>query len=249
MTVIGGELGVNALNAAPCYLKVDQTAYLSEFLLPKMPELDVLVAVFLPRDFESCIESETAFFDARVAGGVFERRLPVWLPYITGFRPAHLATYAYQRANGTGGFGVGVHEDGLGSTVFAELFDWWPDLSFSDTCYDALTRLEEIIKAGGVRLVVALSPLDPAWMQEWDAEGAYLAGWRSRLTESVTQDVLIFDGNRLGFGSERFADAMHLLHPNEADFGRLIAHSIAAEFAEGHRPADERFLPSSVPEG
>lgn len=243
MTVIESELGVNALNAAPCFLKVDQTAYLAEFLLPRMPELDVLVAVFLPRDFEACIPQETAFFDARLASGVFENKLPRWTPYVTGFRPLHLITYAYQRANGSGGFEVAVHEDGLGSTVFAELFDWWPDLSVSEDCYAALTRLEQLTSAHGVRLVVALSPLDPAWKIERDPEGTYLAAWRSRLAESVTLDVLIIDGKDLGLQSDRFADAMHLLHPNEAQFSRQIARSIAVLFTDLHLTDSERSMP------
>lgn len=248
MTVIAEELDAKALNAAPCYLSVDQTAYLTDFLLPRMPELDVLVAVFLPRDFASCVPQQTEFFDARLADAVFEHRLPDWLPYITGFRPMHLITYAYQRAKGTGGFGVAVHDDGLGSAVFAEPFDWWPDLSVSEDCIVALTRLETITKAHGVQLVVALSPQDPAWMEEWDPDGTLLAAWRKRLNESVSSEVLIIDGNTLGLASEQFADSMHLLHPSEAVFSQLIARSIATDFEDQRRPMEER-SPSDVKPG
>ncbi|MFN7054707.1 hypothetical protein [Hyphomonas sp.] len=226
MSVVQESLGKPSLNAAPCFLNVDQTAYLTEFLLPRMPQLDTLVTSFIPQDFEGCRPGDAAFFDRQLAGAVFDRRVPEWAPYITGFRPMHLFTYAFQKSRGTGGFGVALHEDGLGSAVFAEPFDWWPDLNISEACYSELTRLEALTRARGVRLVVAIAPIDPGWQADRDPDGKLLSDWRARMRAALPDDVLLVDGGSLNLSSDQFADAMHLLHPNEAAFSRLIAQAI-----------------------
>lgn len=229
MTVFEDVLGKTALNAAPCFLNVDQTAYLSEFLLPRMPELETLVAIFIPQDFEGCRPGDADFFDRGLAGAVFDRRVPDWAPYITGFRPMHLFTYAFQKSRGTGGFGVAVHEDGLGSATFAEPFDWWPDLNISEACYGELAHLDALTRARGVRLVVAIAPIDPGWLADRDPDGKLLSDWRARMRAALPDDVLLVDGGSLNLSSDQFADAMHLLHPNEAVFSRLIVQAILRE--------------------
>src|SRR5258706_8918387 len=50
------------INAAPCYLYIDQTAYLGAFLVERMPLVRTLITVVAPRDFEQCLEADTAFF-------------------------------------------------------------------------------------------------------------------------------------------------------------------------------------------
>ena len=50
------------MNAAPCYLYVNQTAYLTDFLLDNMPSVKSVLSVFSMRDFSACLTSPTAFF-------------------------------------------------------------------------------------------------------------------------------------------------------------------------------------------
>lgn len=226
MTVFVDELGLRSLNAAPCLLFADQTAYLAEFLLPRMPELEVLVFAVLPRDFENCEPENEEFFDRRLLGLVADRRLPRWLPYISGFRPIYMAYYARARARGTGDVGVSVFEDGLGSATMNQHFDWWPDLSISDACFPELTRLEALTEAHGVQLVLALAPIEPVWRGQKDPDGSILADWQTKLRASVSNDVTIIEGDALEFESGRFADPYHLMHPNQTEFSRFIARNM-----------------------
>ena len=226
MTVFVDDLGLNSINAAPCLLFASQTAYLAEYLLPRMPKLEVLVVSFLARDFEQCVPEDEKFFDQRLLDFVSDGRLPRWLPYISGFRPMYLANFARARAAGTGDVGIKIHEDGLGSAVMIEKFDWWPELTLSDACYAHVTRLEELTQSRNVTLVLALAPNDPVWRAQRDPDGSILSDWQKKLRASVSSEVIFIDSAELGFQSDRFADPYHLMHPNQIEFSRFIAGNL-----------------------
>lgn len=93
--------GVRAYNAAPCFLHVDQTAFLTGLLLERAPQLRTVLSVMAPRDFESCGPQDAAFVDEDLARAYLAGQVPGWLPYVTGFRPLYLAREALARWRGT----------------------------------------------------------------------------------------------------------------------------------------------------
>src|SRR4051812_7077496 len=82
----GGD--VKPLNAAPCYLYTNQTAYLTDFLLDNMPSVKSVITVFSMRDFSSCSTSPTAFFKPEDARGYVFDGKPAWHLYLKNLRPA-----------------------------------------------------------------------------------------------------------------------------------------------------------------
>ena len=82
---------IEPLNAAPCFLYVNQTAYLTDFLLDNMPSVKSVMSVFSMRDFSACAVSPTEFFRREDAEGyVFDKR-PGWHLYLKNFRPVSFA--------------------------------------------------------------------------------------------------------------------------------------------------------------
>src|SRR3954451_9264731 len=75
------------LNAAPCFLYVNQTAYLTDFLLDNMPSVKSVMSVFSMRDFSACSTSPTAFFRTEDVESYIFDGYPAWHLYLKNFRP------------------------------------------------------------------------------------------------------------------------------------------------------------------
>lgn len=239
MTILQHGLGLRALNAAPCYLHVDQTAFLTEFLLDRMPRAKALVTILFPRDFERCDPREREIFDPRLTGAVLDRKLPRWLPYVTGFRPIYLLTQAKMRRDGNTDISQRNVSDGLGSLTPMDTYDWQPPLQISDACYADLTVLDQVTAAHGVDLVVVSSPMNPIWKSKQDPDGHALDEWRRRIRASVSDRVLVINGDELNLRADQFADAMHLRHPNERILSEMILKKMRSGACEkGRRPSE-----------
>jgi hypothetical protein len=219
--------GARALNAAPCYLQVDQTAFLAGFLLDRMPRVDTVLAVLAPRDFEACYPEEATFFDPGLAGAYLARRAPAWLPYVTGFRPLWLMREALRIAQTREERARRVAEDAYGSSVLREPGSYWPAPRFDSRCDAALAALEEAVAARGARLVVATTPTMPAWAAAFDPDGALMEAWFRRMASALRRpETLLVDGRALGWDDGRFADPVHLLHPHHSAYTEFLADAL-----------------------
>ena len=89
---------IEPLNAAPCYLYVNQTAYLTDFLLDNMPSVKSVLSVFSMRDFSACSVSPTEFFRPEDAKSYVFDRDPSWHLYLKNFRPIGLRAGCYRPA-------------------------------------------------------------------------------------------------------------------------------------------------------
>ncbi|MFC7737651.1 hypothetical protein ACFQX4_17840 [Roseomonas sp. GCM10028921] len=224
--------GSRGYNAAPCYLHIDQTDYLTAFLLGRMPVVDTVVAVVAPRDFESCAAEERAFFDAALTDAYLDRQVPHWLPYITGFRPFYLARESLARRASP----PADPQDPLGSSILRKPHFWRPAPSLDPRCYAALTELEETVASRRARLVVAPLPVMPEWAAQFDPDGSLIAAWTDGIRAAlVLPGTVIADGTTLRWDNARFADPVHLLYPHHTPFTEFIADAIArhAEQAGG----------------
>src|SRR3546814_127044 len=89
-------LARHPVNAAPCYLHIDQTAFLTAFLLDHQPAVETVVSVVAPRDFADCAEADRVFFAPGTAAPyVFGGTSPL-LIYLANFRPLSFFRYALQ---------------------------------------------------------------------------------------------------------------------------------------------------------
>ena len=225
--------GTRALNAAPCFLQIDQTAFLTAFLLDRMPRVDTVLVTLAPRDFEACRREHTAFFQPVLAGAYVDRTMPTWLVHFLGFRPVWLLREVLRLRRTSELQGEGLFEDAYGSSILRRPGRYWPALKLDPRCDNVLPRLEALVAARGARLVVATVPVMPAWAAEFDPDGASVEAWSRRLASSLGKpESLFIDGRALAWGDERFADPVHLLYPHHVAFSEFVAAAI-----EAHRRA------------
>lgn len=225
--------GTKPYNAAPCYLHVDQAAFLTEFLLERAPRVTTVFAVLAPRDFEGCPAEETEFFDPALVSAFLSRSVPKWLPYVSGFRLPYLLREARnlrsRRASGRRDPADTAAYDALGSSILTQTQEWSPPLRIDPTCFAGLARLERAATRAGARLVVATLPVMPRWAEANDPTGAEMESWTRQIAETLhLDDSQLIDGRALRWGNERFADPVHVLYPFHTDLTRFYADAMLA---------------------
>lgn len=213
------------INAAPCYLYMNQTAYLTRFLLENMPRVATVVSLVTPRDFEDCRSEDTMFFDASVARDyVFAKTVP-WHLYVTNLRPTAFAqdVIRLRRMRLDSSHPASIKMDAFGSSPMQVQIGWMPEPRFDDRCFPALAELEATAARHGAQLVVATVPTMPRWRQRFDPDGAIGAGFRQRLREALREPTsLLIDGDAFAVTDDDFADPVHLLRHKVTEFTRFV---------------------------
>lgn len=227
------------INAAPCYLYVNQTAYLTDFLLTHMPAVETVLTVLAPRDFEDCGDQDTRFFDpAAAAPYLFAGRTP-WHLYLRNFRPVAFAKDVL-RLHGMRRdpeHPRSLVMDAYGSGPLRVRTGWQPRPAIDPRCFAHLARLEAGVVRQGARLVVVTLPTMPDWKRRYDPDGRIVDGLRRGIAAALTDPrTVVIDGDQYAAGDEQFADAAHLLWQETGRFTRFVA---AAAFA-GERAAAAR---------
>lgn len=214
------------INAAPCYLYMNQTAYLAGFLLSEMPHVATVLSLVTPRDFEDCRSDDTAFFDERVAHDyIFAKSVP-WYLYLTNLRPTAFAQdlIRLRRMRLDPSHPANLKMDAFGSSPMAARIGWMPEPRFDDRCFAALADLEATTQAHHARLVVATVPTMPRWRRTFDPDGTVGVHFRERLRQALREPTSLFiDGDALTVADDDFADPVHLLGDKVAEFTRFVA--------------------------
>lgn len=217
---------VRPINAAPCYLYMNQTAYLAAFLLKDMPQVATVLSLVTPRDFEDCRSEDTVFFDESVAHRyIFAKSVP-WHLYLTNLRPTAFAQdiIRLRRMRLDSSHPASLKMDAFGSSPMRARIGWMPGPRFDDRCFAALADLEATAQAHRARLVVATVPTMPRWRQTFDPDGAIGAGFRQRLRQALREPTSLFiDGDALMVADDDFADPVHLLGDKVAEFTRFLS--------------------------
>ena len=206
---------VKPLNAAPCYLFANQTAYLTDFLLDNMPSVKSVMTVFSMRDFSSCSTSPTAFFKPEDARGyVFEGK-PAWHLYLKNLRPVSFMRDVIKlpamRSGGNNIAPLAMDEYGSGPLMLPEP-EIRQNVQFDPTCLDHLSAMSESLARRGVDFVVVLLPVMPAWRDAYDPGGVRDAEYRAAIASRLasTPTVLIDAEQGLHLRNEQFTDPAHL---------------------------------------
>jgi hypothetical protein len=206
---------VKPLNAAPCYLYVNQTAYLTDFLLDNMPSVKTVMTVFSMRDFSSCSTSPTAFFKPEDARGYVFERDPAWHLYLKNLRPIPFVRDVIDLpAMRSGADIMGplvMDEYGSGPVSIPEP-EIRQNVELDPTCLDHLSAMSESLARRGVNFIVVLLPVMPAWRDAYDPGGVRDAEYRSAVASRLasTQTVLIDAERGLHLRNENFTDPAHL---------------------------------------
>jgi hypothetical protein len=225
-------LFTNPVNAAPCYLRIDQTAFLTEFLLAHLPAVQTVISVVAPRDFDNCSDADRSFFSPEQAAPyVFGDASPVWI-YAANFRPLQLiqdAVRARERRSNPrlvdplvmGPYGSGPIEGAR---------DWTPPASLDDKCFDALAEFEQMLGSRSVRLILVSFPLSPDWRFTQDPQGDFVRTYEARLRASLKRSETTFISSRL-FSQDRslYYDAVHFQWPAARVFSARVAALVSSQ--------------------
>src|ERR1700733_1378977 len=218
MSVFGLD-PTRALNAAPCYLHIDQTAFLVSLLAEMMPNLQNVITIVAPRDFEDCSPQLTQIFDPALGAAFIQNRIPVWLPYVVNMRAPYILrtaiTLPSERALDA--------QDAYGSSPLKQAISWRPAPVFDERCFVAFKQYSLDMAQKHIRLWIATVPTMPEWADSYDPTGVIIEEWTHRLKALSQNGTQIVDGREISFRSNQFADSVHLLSPFHHEFSQFIA--------------------------
>jgi hypothetical protein len=213
-----------AVNAAPCFLQINQTAFFVDLLRQLTPNLHRVITVVAPRDFERCSPQETPIFEPVLGSWFLQRRIPAWLPFIINMKASYLVktalTLPQERASGLLDF------DDYGASPLTQAKVWRPAPVFDERCFIAFEKYSLRMAEIGVPLVIATIPIMPEWADTFDPTGWIVEEWVNRLKVLAQKGTHVIDGREKFFRSEQFADPVHLLTPFHKDYSRFIAQRI-----------------------
>ena len=78
--------------------------------------------------------------------------------------------------------------------------------------------------------MIATTPTSPQWAAAFDPDGALVEEWMKTVRSSLRRaDSVVIDGRALGWDESRFADPVHLLHPNHTPYTQFVADALLRE--------------------
>jgi hypothetical protein len=170
------------VNAAPCFVTVNQTRYLTEFLLPRASKLETVMMVLAPRDFQGCSRNPTAFFDADLVDQFLSGKVnKAWLRF-RNFRLKDVflfAIYADERRSE-----LQYDEFGSGPLV-TKVPDTGYPFAPEPSCYSELTRLATYLESRGIQFIAVTFPVMGRWADRYDQDGTTQARFKSGVESAL----------------------------------------------------------------
>ncbi|WGF89266.1 hypothetical protein [Marinivivus vitaminiproducens] len=215
------EAAGGTLNAAPCFLRMNQTRFFANFLVERRPEIRTILSVVAPRDFEKCDEVPAAFFDRELAASYLDGAgTASWL-YFRNFRPRSLATDAYMAPQRARELVFGR----LGGGPLSSLQPQYGNPFYPDqACFDEIRQLALELEARKVKLVVASFATMPGWQERFDPAGAAVAAFSKNLRQALegTAAVFIDGATEWKVSDAAFIDPVHLQAQHAGAFTQFI---------------------------
>lgn len=232
-----------ALNAGMCGLHVNQSVFVADWLLDRLPSVKHVVMLASPVDFSACRTHPTAVFDRRgVDRYVFEGASP-WPYYMTYFSPRSVFRGARdlkaRKANvmeldalvftpsGDGPLDTLASRDGL---------YYGPPDPLDPACFSALGSLARRLQRSGKLLTVVTTPLHHRWREAYDPDDRFLLALDARIAQALGPGShrLWNAGREWAPASDSaFTDAIHLRWSAVPSFTQALAERIRNQAAAG----------------
>jgi hypothetical protein len=205
---------VTALNAAPCYLMVNETSFLIDFYLDNLPDVHTVLSVFAMRDFESC-DGPGDFFDTDEARRYIFERDPSWLLYFKNFRPVGFIQDILHIQKMRSGIDPRntMKMDRFGSSkLLIEPPEIREDTRVSANCFQFVEKTARSLDGRGVQWIVVLLPPMPSWIDAYDTGGARDEFWRTNVASRLesTRAILLDGADDLPLQDTHFTDPAHI---------------------------------------
>jgi hypothetical protein len=216
-TAMGG-----IVNAAPCFLRANQTRFMTHYLLQYRPEIHTVLTVLSPRDFEACSTSASTFIEPALADAYLADEVPELWVYFRNFRPESFIRDIVQ---------LPVRRkqelvfDQFGS---GPITTDKPQLRYpfrpEPNCYRELRSLATELREKGIQLLVATFPIMPEWARHHDPDGVTQRDFLRNVQEALadTHAILIDGQTKYIIPTSAFTDPVHLQWPQVGDFTRFI---------------------------
>lgn len=223
---------VKPINAATCYLRTNQIAFLTKFYLAHMPQVNTVLSVLAMRDFSDCASNPTEFFYTNEAAAyIFERRSP-WYLYFKNFRPVPFLRFVLDPPN------ILEKMDQYGWTPLELEPDPREDVIVDETCFTHLLELSHTLAARGINFVGVLLPPMPAWLHKYDPQGVRDRAFRAAVASHVhPQHALLIDAAQGPNLDDRdFTDPAHIHADSVPAFMRYLSHELEKRGVSGMPP-------------
>ena len=234
--------GLHAVNGAFCGLRINQTAFVGDWLLDRLPSVRSVVVVASPFDFVGCNVNPSAVFSRNAADEFVFNREPKWGFYFRYFDPISMVRNAIYIGD------MRSKPASLQPLIFTKFGDGPLDTDLSQptliygavpeldrNCFDALRTLANRLASEGRKLAVVTTPLNPEWKKSFDRDGGLGKRLGSAIVESVQQtDARYFDGDaNANMSREAFADAIHLRWAAATTFSATFARGLVGYLMPG----------------
>lgn len=217
-----------AINAAPCFLYMSETAFYSEVILDVMPNVDTLISVVAPRDFNTCAPESAEFMNPFLAKLYLRRQVPKWTPYVANAKISYILTEAAELTRRNGGNDpTGARRmDQYGVTLMEGRKDRRGGPNFDERCFAAVQTLSDLAESRDVQLVLVTIPPQPDWLRRFDADGQIYGEWTSKIEAQLSPKAIFIDGRELAFTDEDFADDSHFMPGSAPAFSAFVAEQL-----------------------
>jgi hypothetical protein len=206
------------LNGAFCGLAINQTAFVTGFLVDRLPGIADVLLVLDPFDMSSCRASKTAVFDKADVGAYLSGAsdLDYYFKYFDLFS---LITNAVGRKEAFTPYGDGpLDTEGSFGLVYG------PPRPSQPECLAALTAFAVDMQKRGIALTVATMPLMSGWSRQYDPDGRARKALAAELASALagTQARLSDTWSTLDVPAADFTDAVHLRWSATGRFTRRL---------------------------
>ena len=227
---------IRPLNGGVCHAFMNQTEFVTGYLLRHFPDVRTVVAVVTPQDFIDCSKAPSRLFDPATADAYAFDRYWAYLFYVLQFDPVALTRNAIEiRGMREGRVGydwlvMSPYADGPLKFIGSRKLVYGALDRYDAACFAALHGIAQAAASSGRRLFVATSPLNPRWSARFDPEGRR---YREMLTgiEAALRGTgaAFWDGSQI-FADEppAFADAIHIIWPAAQRYATRLAAALDA---------------------
>lgn len=219
--VVSASNGSRLINAAPCFLTLNQTRYMTEYLVDRTPRLNTVMMVIAPRDLDGCSRNATAFFDRELVDQYLDGRASaLWLRF-RNFRAKDVLLHAWHADQRRPDMRYDRY--GSGPLVRAEPDLGWP-VQPESSCFPELARIAALLEARNIQFVVVTLPVMRGWSVRYDPEQASEHQFRAQVDAALASSkAIMVDGmTQWRLPTEAFADPAHLQWPETAAFTQFV---------------------------
>lgn len=231
--VMTDQAGGGFLNGGTGFLKIHQTRDLLDFYLARYAQVDTVLILTGPPDFEDCSKQPARMLDHADARAYAFGGWPAAYFYLRYFSPQRylrsVMTLAGRRAPFVGDLFLDAYGSGpLDVPASMKQGLRYEALTPDPACADALVALSRDLSDRGLRLVVVFAPVHPGYRERYPEVADWITAFARKVAAQTAghgTKVIRMSADR-DYAPEDFFDAFHLQWPAVQRLSARIAESM-----------------------